>query len=106
MDSTADGRVLCGKAEGVEPHGVQHVVALHAAEAGMGIGGGHGVPVADVQVSGGVGVHGHLVPARTVVVIGNAIDAVGLPPLLPLLLEGDGIVFRFLVLGGGGHSVS
>ena len=92
MDAPADGGVLGGEAKGIEAHGVQHVVALHTTEAGMAVGRGHGVPVADVEVAGGVGVHGHLIPAGAVVVLGDAVDAVGFPALLPFFFEGDGVV--------------
>ena len=50
MDAPGDGGVFGGQPEGVKPDGVEHIVALHPAEAGVGVRGGHGVPVADVQV--------------------------------------------------------
>ena len=48
VDAVADGGVFGGEAEGVEAHGVEDVEALHSPEAGVGVGGGHDVPVADV----------------------------------------------------------
>ena len=51
VDAVADGGVFGGEAEGVEAHGVEDVVALHTAEAGVAVGGGHDVPVADVEVT-------------------------------------------------------
>ena len=37
VDSTADGGVLGGQPEGVEPDGMQHVKPLHSLEAGKGV---------------------------------------------------------------------
>ena len=92
MDAVLDGGVLGGEAEGVEAHGVEDVVALHAAEAGMDVRGGHGVPVADVEVPRGVGEHGELVPLGLIGVFVDAVEGVGGPAVLPLGLYFGGVV--------------
>ncbi len=93
MDAALDGGVLRRQAEGVEAHGMQHVVALHPLEAGVDIRRGHGVPVADVQVARGVGEHGQGVPLGTALVFGYLVEAVSGPLLLPLGLDFRGNVF-------------
>ena len=51
-----DGVVLRGQAEGVIPHGEEHIVAVHAALAGHHVHGGVGPGVAHMQaLSGGIG---------------------------------------------------
>ncbi len=62
MDVVADRGVLGRQAEGVEPHREEDVVAAHALKAGEDVGHGEGVPVADVQHAGGIGIHGQRVP--------------------------------------------
>ena len=84
VDAVLDGGVLRRQAKGVEPHGMEHVVALHPSEPGMNVGWGHGIPVADVEVSGGIGEHGELVPLGSVGVFLHAVQPVGGPPFLPL----------------------
>ena len=91
VDALADGSVLGGEAEGVEADGEEDVEATHAAVSGGGIGGGHGVPVADVDIAGGVGEHGEEVELLAIVV-GGLVKAVGLPLCLPLFLNFGGIV--------------
>ena len=92
VDAVLDGGVLGGEAEGVEAHGVEDVVALHAPEAGVDVRGGHGVPVADVEVPRGVGEHGELVPLGLVGVFVDAVEGVGGPAVLPLGLYFGGVV--------------
>ena len=87
VDAAADGSVLRRKAEGIEAHGVKHFVALHPHEAGVDVGGCHGIPVADVEVSRGVGVHGEFVMLGTWVVLVDLIEVVLGPPFLPLSLD-------------------
>ena len=84
----ADRGVLRRQPEGIEADGVQHVVALHAAEPGVGVGRRHDVPVPNVQVPGRVRVHGQLVPLGARVVVRDAVHGVLLPALLPLLVQG------------------
>ncbi len=49
-------RVLCGEAESVKNRREHHIVALHPFEPGAGHPRGrHGIPWADVQVTGGIG---------------------------------------------------
>ena len=50
-DAALDSRVLRRQADGVEPHRVQHVVPLHATEAGVGVRWSHHVPVADMRIA-------------------------------------------------------
>ena len=102
VDAPLDGGVLGGQPEGVEPHGMEDVIAAHPHETGVSVRRGHSVPVADVQVARGVGVHGERVPGGTRVVVGHAVEAVGGPAVLPLAVEGLGIIAQ-LHLAGGGH---
>ena len=92
VDAALDGGVLGGQPEGIEADWKEHVVALHAPVAGGGITGSDGVPVARVQVAGGVGEHGEHVPGRTLVVVANAVDAIGLPACAPLRFDSLRIV--------------
>src|SRR5690606_14538889 len=73
--------------EGVEAHREQDVVAAHAQEPRRSVGWSLGVPMADVQVTRRVRVHGEEVVGglRGVVQV-DLIDAAGAPALLPLRL--------------------
>ena len=92
MDVGLDGGVFSGEAEGVEPHREQHVEAPHAHVTGAGVGGGHGVPVADVQVAAGVGQHGQgvVLGARPVHI--GVVYAGFFPMLLPFCFHGAMVV--------------
>ena len=93
-----------GRPKASNPMGVQHVVALHPAEPGVGVRRGHGVPVADVQIAGGVGIHRHLEPLGTRIVVGDVVNAVAFPPILPLAVDANRVVAGFnLTLGCGRH---
>ena len=92
VDATLDGGVLGGEAEGVEAYGEEDVVALHAAKAGGGVAGGDDVPVARVELAGGVGKHRKRVVGRTLIVVADAVEAVGVPALAPLRFDGVGVV--------------
>ena len=59
---------------------------------GVDVRGGHGVPVADVEVPRGVGEHGELVPLGLVGVFVDAVEGVGGPAVLPLGLYLCGVV--------------
>ena len=83
MYTTADCSVLCRQAKCIKTHWVKHIVALHPLEAGVNIGGGHCVPMPDVEVSRRIGEHGELIPLRSRVILVNLIEAVLSPPLLP-----------------------
>ena len=87
VNSAGDRRVLGGQAKGVEPHGEQHVVALHAHVARPGVGRCHRIPVTHVQVARGVGKHRERVVLRLVPVDGARVEAVGFPALLPAGLD-------------------
>ena len=100
VDVLPDGGVFGGEAEGVEADGEEDVLAAHAVIAGGDIRGGEGVPVDDVEVAAGVGEHGEGVPARAGVVVGGAVEAVGLPAGLPFGLDALGVVGG---QGVGGH---
>ena len=91
VDALADGGVFGGEAEGVEADGEEDVEAAHAAVTGGGVGGGHGVPVSDVDIAGGVGEHGEEVELLAIVV-GGLVKAVGLPLRLPRFLDFGGVV--------------
>ena len=86
MDSSLDRGVLGVQAEGVEPHRMQDVIALHPHEPGVGVRARHGVPVADVEVARRVRVHGELVPLRARVVVPDLVEPVRVPAVLPLRL--------------------
>ena len=73
-----------GRPKASKPMGWEDVVALHPLKSCMHVRGGHGVPVADVQVPGGIGEHGELVPLGLVGVFLDAVEPVVGPPLLPL----------------------
>ena len=87
MEAALDGGVLGGESEGVEAHGVHDVVAAHPHKAGVCVGRRHRVPMADMQVAGGVRVHGQRVPFGPRVVFGRAVELVGAPALLPLAVD-------------------
>ena len=58
MSPGRDGVLLCGQAEGIPAHRVQHVEAAHALVAGHDVGGGVALGMADVQsVTRGIGEH-------------------------------------------------
>ena len=86
MDSTLDRGVLGVQAEGIEPHRMQDVIALHPHEPGVGVRARHGVPVADVEVARRVRVHGELVPLGARVVVPDLVEPVRVPTVLPLRL--------------------
>ena len=107
-----DGVLLGGQAEGVVAEGVEHVLAGHALEAGVDIGGDIAQRVADVQPgAGGVGehvLHEDAVFRQLLPVGGEVADGVGCvegavlgPVLLPALLdirgERGGVAVRGLV---------
>ncbi len=83
VDLAFDGRVFSWQPEGVKPDREQHVVALHLHIAGACVGRGHGVPVPDVQVAGGVRQHGHGVVFSLRRIDHLPVQPVGLPPGLP-----------------------
>ena len=99
VDALLHRRVLGRHAERVPAHRVQHVVALHPAEAGVGVRRRHRVPVADVHVAGGVGVHGQLVPLGARVVVPHGVQAVRGPPRLPLAVDGPRVPPEFRLPG-------
>ena len=92
VNAALDGGVLGGQTEGVEAHGVKHVVALHPLETGADVGGRHGVPVADVQVARGVGEHGQGVPLGAGRVLTDLVELILRPLLLPLLFDFFGFI--------------
>ena len=91
-----DGGVLGGQAEGVEAHGVQHVVAAHAGLTSHGVADGVVAGVAHVEVTRGVREHlQHVLLGLGGVLVGLVELLVG-PGLLPLGLDGLGVVGRDL----------
>ena len=104
VDAPVDGGVLSRKAECVEPHGVEDVVAAHPHEARVGVGRGHGVPVADVEVTGGVGVHRERVPPWAWIVVVHLVEVVVGPPLLPLAVNRCRVVAEWGHTLAGGHA--
>ena len=93
MDAALDGRVLGGQAEGIEADGEEDVVAVHAQEARARVGRRLDVPVADVQVARGVGVHREqVVVGLAVVVEVGVVEPQLLPASLPVGLDGGRVV--------------
>ena len=103
VDAAGDGGVFGGKPKGVEPDGVQNIVALHAAEPGVGIRRRHGVPVADVQVTGRVRVHGHFEPLGAGIAVIHPVNPVAFPPFLPLAVNPDRVESELNLTLGCGH---
>jgi hypothetical protein len=87
MDAALDGGVLGRQAKGVEPDREEDVVALHAFVAGADVGGRHCIPVADVQVTAGVGEHGQRVVLGLAVVNHGAVELVFFPLFLPFQFD-------------------
>ena len=50
-----DGGILCWQSKGIKADGLHDVIAVHAYEATVGVGGREVIPVAHVQVAGWVG---------------------------------------------------
>ena len=92
VDVAGDGSVFRRQAEGVEADRVHHVVAVHAQVAGARVGRRHRVPMADVQVAGRIGQHGQEVVLLAPGVDARPVQPVPLPALLPLRLNGSGLV--------------
>ena len=84
MDAVANGGVFGRQSECVEAHRVQHIVALHSAQARVGVGRAHSVPVSDMEVAGGIRIHRELIPLWTRVVVIYLVRALFFPAPLPL----------------------
>ena len=106
MYAPADGGILRWQTKSIEPNGVEHVVPLHPAEAGVAIGWGQRVPVADVEVSRGVRIHGHLVPLGAGVVVGDFVQAIFFPTCLPFAVDRNWVESQFNLSGTAGHLLS
>jgi len=87
LGAVLDGRVLGGQPEGVEPHGMQHVVAPHARLTSHRVPDGVVARMAHVQVAGGVREHLEDVPLRFCQVLVGLVELVRLPLGLPLGLD-------------------
>ncbi len=95
MDVVFDGVVFGGQAEGVPPHGIEDVVALHPALAGHDIQGGVGPGMAHMEpLAGGVGELHQGVVFGLCVVVGGGKAPVLVPPLLPFSFDGRKIVLQ------------
>ena len=92
VNSALNSGVLRRQSEGVEAHGMEYVISLHTAKAGVAVRRSHGVPMADVEVARGIGIHGELIPFGPRVIVSHPIDAVRLPPLPPFAIDFAGIV--------------
>ena len=103
MDTPADSGILRRQAKGVETDGMQYVVSLHPAEASVAIGGSHCVPVADMQVSGGIGVHRQVVPLGPRVVVYDSVKVIFGPAFLPFTVNFHRIEAQFNRSGRGSH---
>ena len=106
MDAPGYGGVFGRQTEGVESDGVQHVVALHPAEPGVSVRRRHGVPVADVQITRRVRVHGHFEPFGARIVVLDMVDPVPFPPLLPLAVNLNRVEAELNLTLGCGHKKS
>ena len=83
MDAALDGGIFSRQTEGVEAHGEEDVVAVHAHEAGACICRRHGIPVTDVQVAGRIRQHGQGVVLGFVGINIGMVQAIGFPFCLP-----------------------
>ncbi len=92
MDTALDGGVLRRQAEGVEADGMQHIIPLHTLEAGIYVRRSHGIPVAYVQVAGGIGEHCKGIPLGGGIVVIYLVEMAVRPALLPLRLNFGWIV--------------
>ena len=73
MDVVLDSGVLGREAKGVKAHREEDVVTLHTFVTGADVTWAHGVPVANVQVTAGIGEHGHSIVFGLVVVNHRAV---------------------------------
>ena len=76
-----------GRPKASKPMGCSTLIALHPLVAGVDIRGRHGVPVADVEVAGGIGEHGEGVPLGAGVVVLDLVELILGPLLLPLFFD-------------------
>ena len=70
---------------------MQHVIALHLAETSMGVRWCHGIPVAYVDITRGVRIHGQLVPLRARIFVVDLVELILSPFSLPFGIYGLGI---------------
>ncbi len=103
MYTPADGGVFRGQSKGIESYGMEHVIALHSAKASVTVGGSHGVPMTDVQISRGIGVHGHFIPLGTRIVVLYSVQPIFGPPFLPFLVDCHRIVTEIHLPRRGRH---
>ena len=96
-----DGGVLGRQPEGVEAHGVQHVVAPHARLAGHRVADRVVARVPHVKVARGIREHLEDVLLGLGGVLVGLVELLGLPPGLPLGLDGLGVVRRDAVANLG-----
>jgi hypothetical protein len=99
VEAVPNGGALGGQAEGVPAHGVEHVEALHALEAGDDVGGGVALGVADVEARArGVREHVEHVELGLLLELGEVggrlEGTLGFPLVLPLRFDDGGIVAR------------
>ncbi len=94
MRAVLDGGVFRRQPEGVPAHGVQHVEALHALEAGHHVADGIVAHVPHVDVARRVGEHLQHVVLGLVGVVVAVEGAAFFPDALPFGFDGLGIVFH------------
>ncbi len=99
-DVVGQRRVLGRQAEGVPAHRLEHVLAVHALEAGDHVADGVVAHMPHVQLAAGVGEHRQAVELFLRRVFLDVEDAGGVPALLGVLFDGLGAVL--LVHGGAG----
>ena len=58
MDISFDGRIFSRKAKASKPIGNSTLYPLHSFITGAGVGGGHGIPVPNMKITGRIGQHG------------------------------------------------
>ena len=87
VDALPDRGVFGRQPEGIEAHRHQDVEAPHPLVAGMGIGHAEVVPMADVDVAGGIGKHDQGVVLGPRRVHLRLIETISFPARLPLWLD-------------------
>jgi len=50
MDASANSSVFRWESKGIKAHGVKHIISLHSLKAGMDIGGGHSIPMPNMEI--------------------------------------------------------
>src|SRR5688500_2782497 len=95
VNSPFDGSMLRGKAEGIPPHGVKHVVSAHALVTSNHITDRIIAHMAHVNTARRIRKHLKHVVLRFSLFFGSLKGFIFLPEFLPLLFDFSGLVTRF-----------